>query len=81
VQSPGIEVADFLAVRPEHRGDDDGAFVEPERAQLTNPIEGSTPLVFRTGLDNFDGSLPSDLKNERFFRSSSRKSPSAGFQK
>jgi hypothetical protein len=26
VQSAGIEVADFLAVRPEHRGDDDGAF-------------------------------------------------------
>jgi hypothetical protein len=50
VQSPGIEVADFLAVRPEHRGDDDGG-------------------------------LPSDLKNERFFRSSSRKSPSADFQK
>src|SRR6516164_3254189 len=32
VQSPGIEVADFLAVRSEHRGDDDGALVEPERA-------------------------------------------------
>jgi hypothetical protein len=24
VQNPGLEVADFLAVRPEHRGDDDG---------------------------------------------------------
>jgi len=23
-QSPGIKVADFLAVRPEHRGNDDG---------------------------------------------------------
>jgi len=31
---PGIEVADFLAVRPEHRGNDDGALVEPERARF-----------------------------------------------
>ena len=31
-QSPGIKVADFLAVRPEHRGNDDGTLVEPERA-------------------------------------------------
>jgi hypothetical protein len=34
VQSPGIEVADFLAVRPEYRGDDDSALVEPERARF-----------------------------------------------
>jgi hypothetical protein len=84
VQSPGIKVADFLAVRPEHRGDDDGALVEPSNRSghdSTNANEGSTPLVFGTGLDNFDGGLPSDLINERFFRSSSRKSPSAGFQK
>src|SRR5262249_14000754 len=46
-----------------------------------NSNEGVVPLVFGTGLDNFDGGLPSDLKNERFFRSSSGKSPSAGFQK
>jgi hypothetical protein len=32
VQSPGIEVADFLAVRPEQRGNDDGVLVEPEGA-------------------------------------------------
>jgi len=32
VQSPGIEVADLLAARPEHRGNDDGTLVEPERA-------------------------------------------------
>jgi hypothetical protein len=31
VQSLGIEVADFLAVRPEERGDDDGVPVELER--------------------------------------------------
>jgi hypothetical protein len=37
VQSPGIEVADYLAVRPEHRGDDDGALVEPERARFDEP--------------------------------------------
>ena len=47
----------------------------------TNANEGSPPLVFGIGFDNFDGSLPSDLINERFFRSSSRKSPSAGFYK
>jgi hypothetical protein len=35
VQSPRIEVADFLAVRPEHRGNDDGgALVERERARF-----------------------------------------------
>jgi hypothetical protein len=39
------------------------------------------PLVFGTGLDIFDGGLASDLKNERFFRSSSRKSSSACFEK
>jgi hypothetical protein len=34
VQSPGIEAADFLAVKPEHRGNDDGALVESERARF-----------------------------------------------
>jgi hypothetical protein len=34
VQGPEIEVAHFLAVRPEQCGDDDGALVEPARARL-----------------------------------------------
>jgi hypothetical protein len=33
VQRPGIEVADFLAVRPENRGNDT-ALVEPGRARF-----------------------------------------------
>ena len=81
MQSPEIEVVDFPAVRLEHRGNDDGALIEPERARLTNTNEGSPPSSSEPALTISTAALPRTLKNERFFRSSSRKSPSARLQK
>ena len=78
MQSPEIEVVDFPAVRLEHRGNDDGALIEPERARLTNTNEGSPPSSSEPALTISTAALPRTLKNERFFRSSSRKSPERG---
>jgi hypothetical protein len=50
VQSPGIEVADFLAVRPEHRGGDDGALSD-RSSEWAEPfigfcVKNEVPLDF-----------------------------------
>jgi hypothetical protein len=64
VQSLGIKVADFLAV-PNSVATTTARSPNRSGHDSTNANEGSTSIVFGTGLDKLDEGLPSDLKNER----------------